>query len=291
MSKKDVFGVSDTTFTFVNKTLGSEICGWYRETFPHYGILYRILNMLTDNGFEISNDKSAAKVIRKDYFVGQKGELKFKAIRYPRGFEITFYQDVSHENPNGGFYDFEKLDKMPYLIRLQYMKYMKKIVQLITSNYDVKDATKKKYKMAEDKIKADYATSRNHPQTDMNFTLSDLDGQTTDDCNALDRDKKIIHNGDIKYFRSWDGRIYRGKVYYNTGNMWWVITNKYEIKNLASFELFDLSSDDYLGRQKTHRVPDSYKNMMTEVKKTSTKILINELKQRGFKMAIVKKIN
>lgn len=274
---KDTYSVHDTTFTFVNKA--SDI--------HHYRIFYRILNRLADDGFEVANDELISEIIRKDYFVGHRGNLQFKANKYPTGFKIIFYQEISHENPNGGFYDFNKLEKMPYLIRLQYTKYMNKIVQFVASNYDVENTTKKNYKMAEDKIKADYVTSWHHQQTNMNFNLSNLDGQMPDKHNSLDRDKKIIRNGDIKYFRNYDGRIYRGKVYHNINNMWWVILNKYEITNCACFELFDLTPEDYLGRQKIPRIPESYKNRMMEVKKTSSKELINELRRRGFKIQTI----
>ena len=94
---------------------------WLRHQFEHYGIQHRLFNMLRDEGFEITSDNSVVKSIRRNHFVGKKGKLKFKSHRYPNGFEITFFQEINTENPNGGFYDFDKFQKMPYLVKKQFI--------------------------------------------------------------------------------------------------------------------------------------------------------------------------
>ena len=66
---------------------------------------------------------------------------RFVAAKYPNGFEIVFFQNVIHKNPHGGRYDFDKLKKMPYLIRLQYTRYMRMVVDTLKSLVEVKDKT------------------------------------------------------------------------------------------------------------------------------------------------------
>ncbi|MDD3477394.1 MAG: hypothetical protein PHP32_00760 [Candidatus Izemoplasmatales bacterium] len=245
--------------------------------------------MLRDEGFTIEPDKEVHKIIRPDHYYGRRKNLEIKCEKYPNGFKIVFFQNVDFENPHGGYYDFDKFQKMPYMIRLEYIKYMNRIVYLLNLLEDLKDDSDHNYKLAEDNIKSCYVREWHHEQKDMNFNLSDLDGQTPGPGNDLDRDKKTIYNGNVKYWRHWDGRIYRGKVYHNINNMWWIIVNKHEYHNVAAFDLFNLTPDDYLGRKKKPKVPESYQKRREAISDTKTKELVNELKRRGIAAKIERK--
>lgn len=107
---KDCYSIYDTSLSFVNNT-ESNGPDWHRQRFHHYALLHRVFNMLRNEGFEIEKDKNVHKVIRKSHFVGRRGDLELHAERYPRGFKIEFFQNVSFENPNGGRYDFEKFQR------------------------------------------------------------------------------------------------------------------------------------------------------------------------------------
>lgn len=280
---KDSYFIHDTQITFCNNTdrrTRYEI----RTHYKHYGLLHRVLNMLRDEGFAIENDPNVERIIRKDYFRGRRGDLEVKAHRFPAGFEIVFFQNLVIVNPNGGEYDFNKFQKMPYLIRLRFMKYRDKIIALLKSLEDLEDKTKAAPRLAEEWIKARYAEEWHHEQKDTNFLLSDLDGQTQPTYNGRDRDDKTLHNGDIKYFRHYNGHLYRGRVYHNINNMWWVILNKYEVRNIAAFELFDLSPEDYRGRQKKPQIPKEYQERRKAIEEAKTKELLNELRRRGVKV-------
>lgn len=247
----------------------------------HYGILYRVLNMLKDCGFVVTNDDKVDKIIRKDYFYGRRDELEFSASRYPAGFEITFFQNVIYKNPNGGRYDFDKLNGMPYLTRMKCTLYLRKISRFFISEIGIKNCTEQSYKFAEDKIKYRYVRSVHAEQQSMNFNLSDLDGQTVEGRNGLDRNGKTIRNGDVKYFRDYDGYIRRGRVYHNLNNMWYVIQDKFTVRNIASFELFDFTNDICLKRQKKPNIPKEYADRRKAISETSTKELIRELRRRN----------
>lgn len=276
---KDSYRIYDTGIRYSNNT--EERKAW-REPYAHYSTFHRVLNMLRDEGFTIEKDAETARCIRKDYYIGRRGDLEVEGRKFPAGFEITFFQNVNIKNPNGGRYDFDKFQLMPYMIGLQYIKYMRKIVDFLNYMKDLDDKSDYRYKYAEDQIKALYVSEWHHEQTDMNFKLSDLDGSTGEPSyNMLDRDKKEILNGQIKYFRYWDGRIRRGKVYHHINNMWFVILDKYNYTCEASFYLFDLSPDDYLGRKKTPRLPKEYQERRKQLEGMKTKELINELKRRG----------
>ena len=145
---------------------------------------------------------------------------------------------------------------------------------------DIKENPQIKYKLSVDRIKNDYVKSWHHPQKDMNFDLSSLNGQTAASYNNKDRDKKTLYNGQIKYFRDYNGYLYRGQIYHNINNMWWVIVNDTEYTNKADFDLFDLSPDDKLGRLMRHRPPKEYAEKRKILSQISNKELEHELKRR-----------
>lgn len=258
----------------------------FNYKFKHYSTLYRLLNFMKDRGFEVTRDPEVAKRykrISKDYFYGKKDNLEFKANRYPAGFEIQFFQNINFENQNGGEFDFDKFDKMPYMIKLIFLNETNHIRNFFIE-LGVEEDSEKIYKLAEEKIKHRYVESWHHSQEDMEFKLSDLDSQTCDGYrNNIDRDGKVILNGQIKYFRHWkNGRLCRGKVYTNINNMWWVILSDTEYTNIASFDLFDATSEDFkIRRKKKDRKPKIYFEKIENMKKYSNKELLRELKKRG----------
>lgn len=272
------FSVYDTTLSFTNND--EQPCNdWLRHKFRHYGLLHRIFNMLRGYGFEICNDMEVSKIIRKDHFVGVKGNLKFKASRYPRGFKIEFYQELVTVNSLGGYYDFNKFQKMPYLIQKQYIFVVNKICSFLSEF--AQNKTKPVCRTAEDAIKYAYVQSWHHPQESMDFDLSELNGTTCEESyNNTDRDGKTIFNGELKYFRDYKGYLNRGIVYHDLNNMWRVILNDTEIAKIADFQLFDLSDSDLRKRVKKDIKPKSYIEKKQILSQCSLKELKNEIKRR-----------
>lgn len=250
----------------------------------HYGFFHQVMNYLETIGYTVTKDPDIEKnykILSKDHRYGINGKLEFKSERYPHGFNINFFQNVVFENQCGGEYDSQKIKLMPYLIKLVMYKTMNNLERWFNDK-GIVVVVDKKHKYAEDFIKNDFVKSFHHPQKDMNFNLSYLDGSTYEEYNSRDRDKKIIKDGDIKYFRSYDGRLRRGRVYHNINNMWWVILNKYEVANQADFELFDATEDDYKERRKKAKMlPKEYVEKRKSIESMTNKELIRELKRRG----------
>lgn len=281
----NTYSIHDTTFSFLNNTERSPKGKWLKHKFLHYGYFYQLINMLGTEGFEVRKDPEVDKIIRNDYWIGKRGDLEFHAEKYPNGFKIEFFQNVVHENRNGGRYDFDKFQKMPYMIRLQYKKYINQLIRLLKCLVDVEDTTSRSPKLAEEWIKRRYAEEWHHEQKDTDFDLRSVDGQTQPPYNGLDRDKKQLHNGDIKYFRHWNGYLYRGRIYHNINNMWWVIVDKYTVRNVAAFNLFDLAPDDKRGRLAKAKVPEEYQKRINAIHESKTKELAAELRRRGLKVS------
>jgi len=277
-------------YASINLYNGCEVKDRWSKRQPHYQILHRILNFMEVRGFKVGRDphyEEHYKIISKNHWYGRKGDLEFKAERYPVGWKIDFFQNIVFENKAGGYYDFDKYEKMPYMIKLIFQNEARHIKEFLEGLGCV-DISNEEYKLASDKIKFSYIDSCHYPQKSMDeFELSDLNGQTDNySYNREDRDKKIIYNGEIKYFRDWNGRLSRGIVYRNLNNMWWVITNKYERRNVADFELFDPTPEDFkVRRLKKVRKPKEYLERKEKLGEASPRELINELKRRGIKVS------
>ena len=253
-----------------------------REGNPHWENFKDLMRFLGSIGFYVSEDKEMKKKypsLNETRRAGGFDDLRFKAEYAPNRFEIEFYQDVFHENPHGGFYDFDKYEKMPYLIQKRYDWTLEKLLEYFEKcGYSIEfpENTCK----GDAFIIRDFIRSRHHPQENW-FSLKAVDGQTAEhEMNGTDRDGKILRNGETKYFRDRSGYLLRGKVYHNINNMWWVLLADGQVRNVACFDLFDLKETDFRGRWKEHRPPQEYVERKKQLALCSVKELERELKRR-----------
>lgn len=268
------------TIIAIHNETGLKTESFNAQTYPHKIAWQKLICYLRSIGFIVEQDKKVGKCIRKYYIRGRKGALEFRGEIFPAGAAIKFFQNVVFENKNGGEYDFDKYEKMPYLIRLQLINTCNKVTDFLKKE-ELSYKQIYRPKTAEDMIKSHYVEEWHHPQKDMDFTLSDLDGTTCEGSyNNTDREKKTIHNGEIKYFRDYDGYLKRGRVYHNINNMWWVILNDSKITNIADFNLFDLNDNEPKGRIKQHRPSKKYIEKVEIFKSLSDKELLAEIKRR-----------
>ena len=269
--------------TYVSVSRGTLPFIWEKEGNQHWKNFRDLLRFMGSIGFYVGEDKEIKKeypILSANHRVGRYGDLKFKAEWARNYFSIKFYQNVNYENAYGGYYDSDQIGKMPYLIRKQFELSLKKMIDY----FENKGYLVERY--GDGKLKGTafiidrYIRGRHHPQEEP-FDLIEIEGQTSlKTYNSMDAHNKILRNGDVKYFRDWNGYLYRGKVYHNINNMWWVLLPSGEVRNIASFELFDLQEDDFRGRQKRHTPPEGYIERKRQLSLCSTKELENELKRR-----------
>lgn len=271
--------IYDTRF-FINR--GELPLSCKREGNPHWENFKDLMLFLGSIGFYVSEDKEIKKnfpSLNETRRAGGFDDLRFKAQYAPIRFEIEFYQDVFHVNSHGGFYDFDKYKKMPYLIQKRYDWTLEKLLEYFEKcGYSIEfpENTCK----GDAFIIRDYIRSRHHPQENW-FSLKAVDGQTAEhEMNGTDRDGKILRNGETKYFRDRSGYLLRGKIYHNINNMWWVLLADGQVKNVACFDLFDLKETDFRGRWKEHRPPQKYVERKKQLSLCSVKELERELKRR-----------
>ncbi|MEK3996710.1 hypothetical protein MKY29_18510 [Psychrobacillus sp. FSL K6-2365] len=231
--------MSEKTFHETTSSNGTFIGAGGNEAFT-FPTLRKIFNLLETRGWFIQTDQRILKdyaILAKDHWEGKKGDLQFKAKRYPSGIELEFFQEVNTKNSNGGKYDFDKLKMMPYLIRCQFLVELKHIKNLLLEE-GFEDTTKPNYKYAIDKVMFRIKDCWHYEEG------KELPEYEISSYNSKDKDGKQLRNGDIKYFRDHKGRLRRGTIYHNINNMWWVVLNKFEFTNEASFYFFDLDSEE-----------------------------------------------
>ncbi|MEK3787595.1 hypothetical protein [Paenibacillus sp. FSL K6-1230] len=196
-------------------------------------VFMSMLEMMKGRGFAIGSDPRIDRdyaILSKDHFTGSKGDLLFTAEKYNIGARIEFYQEINVENPNGGRYDFDKFEKMPYLLQKRFLVERRHIENFLLGE-GFKCDSKPELKTSFDKVFHELNSPSRHWSSD-----------NLPNYNALDKDGVRISNGEVKYFRDHKEGLMRGTVYHNINNMWWVIVNKDCYTNLAAFELFDLDS-------------------------------------------------
>ena len=271
--------IYDTRF-FINR--GELPLSCKREGNPHWENFKDLMLFLGSIGFYVSEDKEIKKnfpSLNETHRAGEFDDLRFKAQYAPIRFEIEFYQDVFHVNSHGGFCDFDKYKKMPYLIQKRYDWTLEKLLEYFEKcGYSIEFP--KNTCKGDAFIIRDYIRSWHHPQENW-FSLKAVDGQTAEhEMNGTDRDGKIVRNGETKYFRDRSGYLLRGKAYHNINNMWWVLLADGQVKNVACFDLFDLKETDFRGRWKEHRPPQKYVERKKQLSLCSVKELERELKRR-----------
>lgn len=213
----------------------------------HHHLYCAALHTMRNKGAKVGKDPR----IEKDYprlnqyhGYGNWHGLEFRSNIHMGEFAFEFFQNVTaSENPNGGYFDFDKYKKFPYLMRIRLKVAINAIIAVLKPLCDATitftDVTDK----AEERILRSYQESC-HKKYDLSLSDAQLNLTDYDLCqNNKDRDKKEIKCGEFKYFYGCDGYLHRGIVYHNLNNMWWVIENDITLRNKACYEFFDRTNE------------------------------------------------
>lgn len=267
--------------------------GFKLESFPNLQVFNDSIRFLRSSGWKIKRDPDVHKnyrILSDQHRYARKGSLELSIEINQAMVEFKFFQNVVFENKSGGQYDFDKYKKMPYLIKLLFLNETKKLSDFlhekfscVTKNTDLPETSAEHIVALQNSNSFTRGEMKNLKEIPVKY-MSDCDFKH----NSTDRDKKNIECGQTKYFRHWNGRLYRGQVWHNINNMWWVIINKYNFTNIASFELFDLTSEDIRHRRlKAVKLPKEYIEKIESLKKLSTKELEREIKKRKLEVSHV----
>lgn len=173
-----------------------------------------------------------------------KGDLKGHLDISGRCIEFEMWQDVTPaKNLNGGRYDFDKEDRMPYVLRLEMERTRCRIRDYLCNvfaGYTFKESKPTRGPSgltAIEYIQADVRACWHY-----NKELDRRSGEES--CgNNRSADGSTVKHGAKVWFADYHGRICTGTAFYNINNMWWVITGRYDARNLGSFEIYAARPD------------------------------------------------
>jgi hypothetical protein len=193
-------------------------------------LMRKLLGVLYRHGWQLGRDPHTDKhykCIGKYHRRGRRGDLEMKSDSCGRHVEIKFFQNVANvENRNGGEYDFDKLQKMPYLLRLRTQFEMAAIAA---------EAERLGFKFRRDRKPVD-AMDFIRLKREKNPHAGH---ERIYDYNCKSGDGDLLEDGQFRCFYGYRGHLLGGTIYHNINNMWWVVTNPGgHPENVGSFRLF-----------------------------------------------------
>lgn len=193
-----------------------------------------VVRLLRSLGWRVQLDPHTKKhyqAISKDHHHAQRGDLQAHIQCAGRSMKVEFFQDLVHESRHGGRYDFDKRQKMPYLIGLQYEATVRRVAACIKG-------------LGMPKLERDVKLTglafidrrRAELLAFQGPRFYDPDQYQAYNCTAAD--KTQLRDGQRVWFISeWGatGRWLSGVAYRNINNMWWVLLPGGVVSNEASF--------------------------------------------------------
>lgn len=237
---------------------------------------FLVRRLLRRAGFTFHLDpevRKRYKCISKDYHAGSCGDVHFVSQIYPAGFRFQFYENVIRDNPCGGLYHFDKMAKAPYLWRLRVTLIRRKIGKLL-ARLGFTDATDRPPADALGWVRHERAKQDAFQRT----TVHEPPAYGSDDA-----EKRPLRDGEIRYFRDWNGRLLRGPVYHHINNMWWVLVSPTEVRNMACFDLFTFDPAKHKRKENVNairRMKDTLKKVVDREDFERAICLRDEIKRR-----------
>jgi hypothetical protein len=214
---------------------------------PDWETYNRARRALEAKGFVFGPDPRVADrypSIAKYHHQARCGDLWVDSEVYPAGCKFEFYQELVTENPNGGRYDFDRVAKMPYLIRKKFelcIATLKRHLESRGFDEHRKIASPIPDPLAyfNDRWDSDYERRRGVHR----FKRDDSGWPHRDELPAhgrFDRDGAEIGHGEVRYFRDHKGYLSRGRCYGGINGRWLVIvgSGQRDFTHINASELF-----------------------------------------------------
>jgi hypothetical protein len=246
---------------------GTHIGIWEEKVdMDSYRIVYQaVVRHFRDRGFIITVDPHAKKnypAIAQYYHLGKKGILEVHTQMSGRHIEINFFQNINVENKNGGRYDSDKFEKMPYLIKKQFIIEASKVIDMLFSRFgyswkqklnyatDIGTTTEQIVRMTRGISPSREPLKHFNERWEAGRFKRDETGWPTDreyDYGSdKDREGIALRNGMFRYLRDRRGYLKRGIIYTNMNKMWQLIFGPafHDSTWVHCSELFTLQAGD-----------------------------------------------
>lgn len=226
----------------------STLSVWNENVDEHIETVYQaVKRYLKRRGWPMVPDpatKERYPCLSKHHYYGRKGNLELKVSLSGRHLEVVCFQNVANvENRNGNYYDFDKMKRMPYLLRKQTEMTLGNLEQMLTDKFNYPAAT---HTFPFPGINGSTALEfvQNHIATSGHFKPALGRADWHGDYNRKSADGQLLEHGAPVYYLDRKGRWVFGTAYYNLNNMWWVVTGKYGWSNEGSHSLFVAKPED-----------------------------------------------
>jgi hypothetical protein len=175
----------------------------------------------------------------------RKGDLFGELHISGRCISFDMWQSVHTPNrpDHGGKHEPNKEAVMPYLLRLEMERTRRRI-----RNYLCNVFTGYAFSPSTRHCGPDGLTALEWVQADSRACWHHKSGLgrrsgEEQSYNNRSADDGTVRHGAVVWYYDRKGRLCRGTTFYNINNMWWVITGRYDVRNLASFELLTRCPD------------------------------------------------
>lgn len=232
------YRLHDTSINVASRTNEVEPhLGW---TKPDYKTLSAVIRALKAKGFTFTTDpridNEHYRTLNKYHRMGRRqtpsGDLFVATEAHPAGLTFEFFQNVVMVNRNGGRYDFDKRDKMPYLIGKAYEVALRAAL-------DALDDAGFSFQAARHRLDPKgYFEGRYSDGPDGWPSTEQLGGKS---WRITDAGGRLIQSGETRLFRDFDGRVRRGRCYGGINGMWLVTfgPGRGDLRQLSSYKLFE----------------------------------------------------
>jgi hypothetical protein len=239
-----------------------------------YGGLIRIMR---ERGWSVREDprvKQHYASLNQNHRLAAKGPLRASIETVGRTAEIKIWSvNAVQNNQSGRRYDFDKLDRMPFLDKKRFELEKTALLSWLQTHCTAAVTDKnRKGLTADQSIAQDYAESW-HSDKDLGRPIC------RSDRNRESADGTLIEHGQIVWFTGYDGRIRRGQAFYNINNMWWVKVSRNELRNIACFEIFTQAPEDLRRKRNERKRRHRLEALLTDAVRRSDYMRAGELQR------------
>lgn len=203
----------------------------------HKAVYAPLIKLLRSLGFSIYRDPETIKYYRClswNRHSGRKGDLEVRVKLSGRCFKIEFFQNLNFENKNGGRYDFDKFEKMPYLMKKRFLIEASTIISYLHQAHGYQygknlegDSVSHIIKALRGINRATEALKGFNDQWGAGRFKRDETGwpevSEYDYGSNKDREGINLRNGMTRWIRDRKGYLKRGVIYTNMNQMWQII--------------------------------------------------------------------
>lgn len=190
-----------------------------------------LMNMLKSQGYKVTKDprieRDYKSLSKRHRYVSRKtpaGLFECQAEWYPTGLKLECYQNVVIENKHGGQYDFNKVSKMPFLIRMRFNHFRNIVCQSLKFvGFEFKPDVPRDASPL-DQFNKMWTPERFKRDADGWPAASELKNWRQQTADGVP-----IHQGMRAYSIGWNRRWVTGRIYGGINGMWMMYDSKNRI--------------------------------------------------------------